>query len=140
MDIVDKLKKIANTLDVLGLEMDADDVDGILERIDEKYQPPLDIETLKSEYPKLSEDDVHKWRAETGIELIHQEPSMDEQIRIWKNWQHMSDEQKVISDNKSKELFGMINADHHKQLMHEWGNFQTEINAAKYALNKKHIK
>lgn len=37
-------------------------------------------------------DPVHKWRAESGIELIHKEPTKKEFDRIFKNWQLMSKE------------------------------------------------
>ena len=53
----------------------------------------------------------------TGIELIHREPDEEEQVRIWKNWQLMTDEQKKISDEKSKELFGVDNAAHNAFIM-----------------------
>ena len=48
-------------------------------------------------------------RMETGLELIHKEPTLDEQERIWKNWQLMSDEEKEISDKKCLEISGMTN-------------------------------
>jgi len=41
---------------------------------------------------------VHKWRAKTGIELIHKEPTEEELDRIWKNWQLMPQDLKAISD------------------------------------------
>ena len=59
----------------------------------------------------LLKDQVHKWRAESGIELIHKEPTREELERIWRNWQEMTDEQKSISDQKSLELFGVRNRD-----------------------------
>jgi hypothetical protein len=69
-----------------------------------KYDPPLPYDKLPEE---LKKDPVHAWRAKTGIELIHLEPSREELIRIWKNWCLMSEEQKAISDKKSIELFGV---------------------------------
>ena len=58
---------------------------------------------------KLSNDPCHKWRMETGIELIHKEPDLDDQKKIWENWQLMSDEAKQKSNEKCIELFGMTN-------------------------------
>jgi len=87
----------------------------------EKYDPPYSMEEIKINYPDKTEfllkDPVHLWRAKTGLELIHEEPSKKEQIRIWKNWQLMSDKQKIKSDKKSKELFNMTNEEHNKKLM-----------------------
>ena len=85
------------------------------------YSPPYTIEEIKKYYPDkakmLLNDPVHLWRATTGIELIHKEPSIDEQLRIWENWNQMTFAQKKISDQKSFEIFGMNNADHHKDIM-----------------------
>jgi hypothetical protein len=78
------------------------------------YEPPM------KELPKhLENDPVHKWRADNGIELVHKEPSMKELQRIWKNWNLMTAEQKRLSDNKSKELFGMTNLENYKKLLQE---------------------
>jgi hypothetical protein len=81
------------------------------------YSQPLSLEEIRKRYPKkadfLCTDPVHKWRAENGIELIHKEPSRDEQMRIWENWQEMSVEQKRISDKKRIDLFGMTNEEHY---------------------------
>lgn len=88
----------------------------------EKYEPPYDIEILKEKYPKLLEDPVHKWRAKTGIELIHKQPDFQEQKRIFYNWLVMSKTLQEKSDNKSKQLFdGMTNLEHHNAIMeYEW--------------------
>lgn len=87
------------------------------------YTPPLTLEEIKKKYPEkfnfLSTDSVHFWRATTGIELIHEEPSREEQMRIWKNWQEMSVEQKRRSDEKSIELFGITNNEHHKKILEQ---------------------
>lgn len=86
------------------------------------YEPPYTLDQIKQNYSKetydsLSDDPVHRWRAVTGIELIHKEPTKDELERIWKNWQMMDDECKAASDKKSLELFGMNNEDHYNQLI-----------------------
>lgn len=65
---------------------------------------------------RLSQDPVHCWRAETGIELIHREPSEDELDRIWANWNLMSDEMKALSDLKSFAFFGCSNREHFRKL------------------------
>lgn len=63
-------------------------------------------------------DPIHKWRAITGIELIHQEPTLDEQERIWQNWNLMTSKQKQQSDRRSLELFGKTNAEHNQEIVH----------------------
>jgi hypothetical protein len=79
----------------------------------EKYDPPYPLNKL----PKhLRNDPVHRWRAETGIELIHEEPTWEEFQRIQRNWKLMTPEQKKMSDAKSLELFGVDNATHAKRL------------------------
>lgn len=85
------------------------------------YKPPYTVAELKKYYPEKAEallnDPVHFWRATTGIELIHQEPTLEEQKRIWQNWQEMSEDLKLKSEAKSLELFGMNNFEHHKEIM-----------------------
>ncbi|MBU6426786.1 hypothetical protein KGQ27_00925 [Patescibacteria group bacterium] len=89
------------------------------------YQRPYTAEEIRKFYPDKAEillkDSVHLWRAETGIELIHKEPTLEEQERIWKNWNEMTEEMKAQSDAKSKELFGMDNATHNQEIMSNWG-------------------
>ena len=82
--------------------------------MNKKFEKPYAYDKIKELYgknlaDKLSKDPVHKWRMETGLELIHKEPTLDEQERIWKNWQLMSDEEKEISDKKCLEISGMTN-------------------------------
>jgi len=74
-----------------------------------EYTPPMNIEYLKKNYPNLIDDPVHKWRAETGIELIHEESTIDEFIRIQHNWLAMPFDRQIISDKKCMELFGKTN-------------------------------
>lgn len=81
------------------------------------YDPPLSFDKLPDH---LKNDPVHAWRAQTGIELIHKEPSLEELNRIWANWNKMTDEQKSISDQKSMELFGKNNHDHYMELIKEY--------------------
>lgn len=88
------------------------------------YKRPYTKEEIKNFYPDkfetLLKDRAHLWRAETGIELIHKEPTKIEQIRIWNNWNEMTDEMKKKSDTKSIELFGKDNAKHYKDIMRDW--------------------
>lgn len=87
----------------------------------ENYEAPWDVETLKKKgLERLLKTPWHLWRAETGIELIHKEPTIDEFFRIWNNWQKMSSEMKKKSDEKSKELFGMTNKEHFEALLKEY--------------------
>lgn len=85
------------------------------------YKPPFTKEEIKKYYPSKVEmllgDPTHVWRAETGIELIHKEPTLSEQKRIWKNWNEMSDDMKKKSDKKSLELFGKDNVTHNEEIM-----------------------
>jgi len=84
------------------------------------YERPYSIEEIKKFYPDKAEmllkDPIHVWRAETGIELIHQEPTIEEQKRIWRNWNEMTAEMKKKSDEKSAELFGKDNASHNEEI------------------------
>ena len=92
------------------------------------YEHPYTYEEIVKHYgkyvaDKLSNDPCHKWRMETGIELIHKEPDLDEQKRIWKNWQLMSDEDKQKSDEKCIELFGMTNEKLNSYILkNSWNN------------------
>ena len=88
--------------------------ESVLPQEQEKYERPWSLEQMKTEldpetFAKLENDPVHRWRADTGIELIHKEPSIEEFDRICSNWKLMSPEQKELSDKKSNELFGAGN-------------------------------
>jgi hypothetical protein len=88
-----------------------------------KFDPPMSVDDIKQKYPTkatvLLRDPIHRWRAESGIELIHKEPSINEQKRIWKNWQKMSKYQKEISDKKCKELSGYTNKELHFKIINK---------------------
>lgn len=90
------------------------------------YQRPYTVDEIKKHYPDkagfLLNDPVHLWRAETGIELIHKEPTKEEQERIWANWNEMTDEMKKGSDQKSIDVFGKSNATHNIEIMKRWRN------------------
>lgn len=92
-----------------------------------RYDPPMSLKEIRQTYGdnlynKLKADPVHRWRAETGIELIHKEPSKQELIRIMYNWKQMPVKYKLISDKKSLELFGMTNKEHFKKLIKTYDN------------------
>lgn len=96
------------------------------------YDPPYTLQQIKDHYDdatykKLASDPIHRWRAETGIELIHHEPSYEELQRIWKNWQLMSDKEKIMSDQKSIELFGVDNETHFYQLQDQYEHDDNKI-------------
>jgi len=95
------------------------------------YDPPMSVDDIKAKgMAHLLDDPVHKWRAESGIEMVHKEPTLKELMRIWHNWQRMTPEQKAQSDEKSKELFGMSNAERFKELLE---GYSTEKSAAEFA-------
>lgn len=81
---------------------------------------------------------IHSWRADTGIELVHQEPDRDELERIWRNWLAMPRKMRKASDQKSKELFDMTNKEHYRHLsvpaiiQKEAGVFKPIWGAAKF--------
>ena len=81
----------------------------------EQYEPPYNEEQLREHgyseeiIERLKNDPAHSWRMETGIELVHREPTRTELKRVWKNWQQMTPDQKRISDRKCRELFGCDN-------------------------------
>jgi len=93
--------------------------------LENTYERPYNAEEIlqnygEDTYNKLMKDPCHNWRANTGIELIHKEPTEQEFNRIWNNWQLMSDEDKQKSDAKSIELFGMDNKTHYEQLKNQY--------------------
>ena len=90
-----------------------------------KYDPPYSAKEVKEKYgeelfKRLSNDPAHKFRMDTGIELIHKEPTLQELVRIGENWCLMNKDMKIISDKKSIELYGMSNEDHYRILINEY--------------------
>ena len=86
------------------------------------YDPPWNHQQIRENYgeevyKKLVTDPAHSWRMDSGIELIHQEPSQAEQERIYANWLLMDQAQKELSNQKSLELFGKDNEAHHNELL-----------------------
>ena len=100
----------------------------VVRRYQEKlaaYDPPLNAEQIKKLkgdrlLAKLIKDPAHKYRMDTGIELIHKEPTLDELIRIMNNWKQMTTEQQALSDAKSVELFGLNNIDNYNKLLNQY--------------------
>ena len=107
----------------------------------QKYDPPYSIEILKEKYPKLLEDPTHKWRAKTGIELIHKEPDFQEQKRIFYNWLIMPKKMQEESDKKSKSLFKLTNLEHHNAIMeYQWHDQNYfELNDIRMRYDKRDI-
>lgn len=103
---------------------------------DPRYDPPLPFDQLPDH---LKEDEVHAWRAKHGIELIHKEPTLGELERIWKNWNLMSNEQKIISNNESIRLFGMDNRQHYWKLVLTEYPYK-KVAPDKRGINRAHIK
>lgn len=62
---------------------------------------------------EVEDDIINQWIQENGIELVHQTPTKQEMEEIWYRWQKMSKKKQKISDQKSIELFGMTNEQHH---------------------------
>lgn len=84
---------------------------------DAKYAKPYGLDMLPAH---LRNDPVHNWRATTGIELVHPEPTVWELIRVWRNWQLMNPEQMNDSNEKSNEWFGCANQEHFRKLFKDW--------------------
>jgi ABC-type lipopolysaccharide export system ATPase subunit len=95
-----------------------------IEKYMKEYDPPMSKEQIKhkseSLYKKLMNCPVHEFRARTGIELIHKEPTFFEQMRIWDNWNLMTNDMKRLSDIKSMELFGKTNEENHKLILKKY--------------------
>ena len=81
----------------------------------EQYQPPYNQQQMRQNgysqetIQRLKRDPVHKWRMQTGIQLIHKQPTKSQLERIWKNWQLMTPQQKTKSNQKCMQLFGITN-------------------------------
>lgn len=89
------------------------------------YDPPMNASTVKNQYgeklyKKLYNDPVHRYRMDSGIELIHKEPTRDELVRICSNWLAMDSNMQKESDKMSMKLFGMNNIDHYVELIQEY--------------------
>lgn len=115
-----------------------------------KYDPPYSAKQVKDKYGyavfnRLRRDPAHKWRMDTGIELIHKEPTLEELLRIRRNWDLMSEEQKMISDKKSIELFGMTNIEHFNSLLPDYleltgGSVISALESEDYSIVDKRFK
>jgi hypothetical protein len=68
---------------------------------------------------ELAKDPVQKFRMESGIEVIYPTKSVKEQVKLYNNWKLLTPEQKITSDKKSKEIYGLDNETHHKKLLKE---------------------
>jgi hypothetical protein len=110
------------------------------EIFEKDYERPYNFNEMKKNgyddniIKSLMKDKIHYWRSLTGIELIHKEPSKEEQIRIWFNWQRMGYFSKTLSDMKSKSLFNMTNEDHYHKIMNNETYLNNTINFTKEEL------
>ena len=104
----------------------------------EQYDPPYNEEQMREHgyseeiIERLKKDPIHSWRMKTGIELVHREPTRTELKRIWKNWQQMTPEQKKISDDKCKELFGCDNKTLYEYLLPQYKVESPDKGVVKY--------
>ncbi len=104
VDYMDKkLKHLREAYDKLLTNLEKEDI----------YDPPNSVDKLPKHILKCP---IHRWRAESGIELVHEEPTYNEFKRICRNWELMSDKQKSISDKKALEFFGKTNREMMKYL------------------------
>jgi len=81
------------------------------------FEPPC---KLTQKNINLLNCPIHRWRSETGIELVHKEPTLKELQRIYRNWNLMNEQLKKLSDQKSLELFGKTNEQHYKDLLNHY--------------------
>lgn len=65
----------------------------------------------------LMGDPIHAWRARTGIELIHREPTRKELERIHDNWMAMRKGKQKKSDKQSIKFFGVDNMTHYNNII-----------------------
>ena len=93
-------------------------------QIDDSYERPYPVSRLSD---RTINCPIHRWRAETGIELIHQEPDLQEFQRIVKNWNKMTDEQKKMSDQKSIELFSRDNMSRVQEIYQIYADDKNEL-------------
>ena len=59
---------------------------------------------------------AREWIDQTGIPLVYPAESKETLDAMWEKWQGLSDQDKLKSDEKSIEIFGMDNASHHEIL------------------------
>jgi hypothetical protein len=97
------------------------------EKIDESFTQICDNTIMTKHYKDdlllaaLLINKVYSWRMFTGCELVRKEGSIPHQMLIWENWQKMGDYSKNLSDNRSIELFGMTNEEHHNEIINGRG-------------------
>jgi len=84
--------------------------------------------------PQWKTDIAQRWRQQTGIELVYNEPNVSLLNDIWDNWNQMPDHLKRVSDQKSLELFGMTNQQHYTKLVNN--RVQTQYDGYRFILHK----
>lgn len=74
--------------------------------------------------PDISDDvtnnPILEWKKANGMELIHQTPDIFSLISLMRNWQLMTPEMKLASDNQSLKFFGKSNLDHYDLLYEQF--------------------
>lgn len=113
-----KITSSTDSMDIMRL----DESVILIEAKKPAYSRPYDRKEIldnygKEVYDKLMKDPAHIFRADTGIELIHKEPSLEELKRIKRNWDMMSDSNKMKSDEMSRKLFGKDNETYYVELL-----------------------
>ena len=105
------------------------------------YSPPYTLSQIRAHNPDRYEalvgnkDSTHYWRATSGIELIHKEPTKSEFVRISRNWFVMNGEMKKESDKKSMELFGKTNVQHMEELIEYYNSREYQSKAKKRSVH-----
>lgn len=68
-------------------------------------------------YPNWRSMPVHRWRKQTGLEIIYDEISNSKLKELWNNWNKMPNNMKEASDKKCIELYGINNKSHYEKLI-----------------------
>ena len=108
----------------------------------QQYEPPYNEQQMRQNgYSQdiilaLKRDPVHSWRMKTGLQLIHRQPTKTQLERIWNNWQRMTDDQKIVSDQKCIQLFGCTNQQLYNYLIPQYKTDRPAKEEVKYPVMK----
>jgi len=96
------------------------------------YERPYTLEEIREKYGeeiyrRLKDDPVHRFRAETGIEVIHREPTKDEFNRIVRNFWAMPSDMIKKSNEFSKKIFGKSNGERIEEIERTYPEFDHEF-------------
>lgn len=81
----------------------------------EQYDPPP-----KKIPPGYDDDEVMKWRSETGIDIVHPQDNPYELIRNYNNWLLMDEAKRKESDKMCKKHYYYTNAEYFRTLMRKF--------------------